>query len=69
MKLEFYADEWQDFVLNCGFTDEEMPIVELLRQEKSDIYIYTTLYISKSVYYRKKKRIKKKILHRIEKAH
>ena len=64
--MNFYADEWQDFIDNCGFTDDELNIVHLLRRGWYIVDIAAELDISTATVTRRKKRIKQKIMRRIE---
>ena len=66
--MKFYADEWDDFEQNCGFTDDELEIVRLLRRGWYIVDIAAELNISERTVNRRKKSIKNKILRRIEKS-
>lgn len=68
MTMRFYNDEWEDFIANCGFTDDEMEIVNLIRRGWAQIDIAVELSISLSTLKRRKKRISQKILRHISKA-
>ena len=66
--MNFYADEWEDFEQNCGFTDDELEIVRLLRRGWYIVDIAAELNISERTVNRRKKNIKNKIMRRIEKS-
>lgn len=66
--LNFYADEWQDFIDNCGFTDDELEIVKLLQRGWYIVDIAAELNVSERTVNRRKKKIKAKIIRHIEKA-
>lgn len=68
MTLKFFNDEWEAFVENCGFTDDELEIVKFLRKGWACIDIAAELCISLSTLTRRKKRISQKILRYISKA-
>lgn len=61
MKTDFYNDEWEAFVVYCGFTDDELNVVEFLRRGWAGIDIAAELTISLSTLTRRKKRITNKI--------
>lgn len=65
MKLDFYADEWSDFEKHCGFTDDELKVVGLLRRGWRLIDIAAEMYVSESTVKRRKASIERKILHYI----
>ena len=68
MKLKFFNDEWEEFVGNCGFTDDEIEIVRLLRRGWFSVDVAAELNISVSTFKRRKKRIEQKIIRYIERA-
>ena len=68
MKLNFFNDEWEALIGNCGFTDNEMEIVRFLRRGWYSIDIAEELSISISTFKRRKKRIEQKILRYTQKA-
>lgn len=59
MTLRFYNDEWESFVENCGFTDDELEIVRFIRKGWACIDIAAELCISLSTLNRRKS-----VLHR-----
>lgn len=61
MKLQFYADEWEEFIRNCGFTDAELEVVALLRRGWYSIDIAEEINVSKRTVDRLRKRITQKI--------
>lgn len=68
MKMNFFKDEWDDFVENCGFTDVELEIVALLRRGWVSIDIAEELSISHSTVKAKRSQIGKKITRYLLKA-
>jgi DNA-binding NarL/FixJ family response regulator len=62
MIMRFYADEWESFIANCGFTDDELEIVPFLRRGWACIDIAEELCISVSTLKRRRSRIGKKIV-------
>lgn len=66
--IRFFNDEWETFILNCGFTDDELEIVKFLRKEWAHYDIAAELCISASTLTRRKRRIHQKILRYISKA-
>ena len=68
MKFKFFCDEWETCVENCGFSDDELEIVKLLRRDWAQADIAAELSISLSTCVRRKKRITEKIIHYISKS-
>ena len=68
MKLKFFNDEWEEFINNCGFTDNELEIIPFLRRGWYSVDIAEELNISVSTFKRRKKRIEQKIIRYIQKA-
>lgn len=66
--LKFFFDEWEEFILYCGFTDEELEIIPFLRRGWYSVDIAEELSISLSTFKRRKKRIEQKIIHHIQRA-
>lgn len=64
--MNFFNDEWELFINNCGFTDIELEIVQLLRRGWYEVDIAAGLNMSHSTVTRKKRNIKRKIIHFIE---
>lgn len=64
--MNFYYDEWEQFVKYCGFTDIEQEIVKYLRRGWYEVDIAAELNMSHSTVTRKKKKIKNKILRYID---
>ena len=62
MKLNFFNDEWEALIGNCGFTDVEMEIIPFLRRGWYAVDIAAELNISVSTFLRRKKNIENKIL-------
>ena len=60
-KMKFYFDEWEEIIKNCGFTDDELNVVALLRRGWYAVDIAEELSISKRTVERRKKCIKQKI--------
>jgi DNA-binding NarL/FixJ family response regulator len=67
MKMNFFKDEWEEFIENCGFTDDETEVVSLLRKGWCLIDIAEELNISHSTAARRRKRIGQKIIRYISK--
>lgn len=67
MTMNFFNDEWEIFVENCGFTDDELEVVNLLRKGWCIIDIAEELCISHSTAARRRKRIGQKIIRYIVK--
>ena len=65
MKLDFYNDEWELIINNCGFTDDELEIVKFLRRGWAQADIAAEVCISRRTLVRRKKSITKKIIHYI----
>ena len=59
--MQFFNDEWELFVLHCGFTDDEMSVVNLLRRGWYSVDIAEELSVSVSTVKRRRNSIKKKI--------
>ena len=66
--MKFFKDEWDLFVDNCGFTDDEQEIVKFLRKEWYGVDIAAEVNISIATYKRRKKRIFEKISRYIAKT-
>lgn len=63
----FYNDEWESFILNCGFTDDELEIIKFLRRGWACVDIAAEVRISLSTLTRRKRRISQKISRYINK--
>lgn len=61
MKLNFYKDEWDDFIDNCGFTDVELEMVVYIRRGWACADIAEELHLSHSTAKKKRSQIGKKI--------
>ena len=61
MSIRFFKDEWESIIENCGFTDDELEIIHLVRRGWAQIDIAEELCISLSTFSRRFKRIKQKI--------
>ena len=68
MKFKFFNDEWEEFLENCGFSDDELEIIKLFRREWAQVDIAAELCISLSTLARRKKRITQKIFRYISKT-
>ena len=66
--LKFFNDEWEEFIDNCGFTDDELEIVPFLRRGWYAADIAAELCISESTFKRRKKQIEQKITRYILRA-
>lgn len=66
--MNFFKDEWDDFVENCGFTDDELEIVAFLRRGWASIDIAEELNVSHSTLKRRRTRIGNKIKRYLQKA-
>lgn len=66
--MNFFADEWEDFIHNCGFTDSENAIISLIRRGWYGADIAAELNLSLSTVNLRKRRIRQKILRYKEKA-
>lgn len=64
--MQFFKDEWDEFVDKCGFTDVELKVVSLMRRGWYAIDIAEELGYSRRTIVRRQKDIKNKILHRKE---
>ena len=62
MVFRFYNDEWDKFIKNCGFTDDEMGIILFLRRGWAQADIAAELHISPRTLARRKKIIENKII-------
>lgn len=68
MTTKFFNDEWESFIENCGFTDDELEIVKFLRKGWAQVDIAAELCISIPTLTRRKKRITEKIIRYISKC-
>ena len=68
MKFKFFNDEWEEFLEHCGFSDDELEIIQFLRREWALADIAAELCISLSTLIRKKNRITQKIARYISKC-
>lgn len=66
--LKFFNDEWEEFILHCGFTDEELQIVSFLRRGWYSVDIAAELCISVSTFKRRKRNVMNKIVRYILKT-
>ena len=63
MKLDFYADEWDEFIEHCDFTNIELQIIHLKRTtEFRNIDIAEEIGCSEKTIIRRCKRIASKII-------
>lgn len=64
--MDFYADEWNEFIENCDFTDLELKIIQYKRTtELRNIDIGEELGYSEKTIIRRCQKIQKKIIHYI----
>ena len=68
MKLDFDKSEWQDFIDNCEFTDNELEVLPLIRRGWALVDIAYELCISESTLKRRKRKIEYKIVRHISKG-
>ena len=68
MKFRFFNDEWELFIENCGFSDEELELIPYIRREWAQADISAELCISVSTIVRRSKRIAEKIARYISKC-
>ncbi len=57
-----YNREWNEYISNCGFTDDELQIIKFLRKEWPQADIAAELCISLATLKRRVKRIYLKII-------
>lgn len=57
-----YKHEWEEYIVNCDFTDGELEIIQLMRKEWAQSDIAAELCISLSTLKRRIKRIYLKII-------
>lgn len=62
MKNKFFNDEWETFLIHCGFTDDELEIIPFLRRGWAQVDIAAELCVSLSTLKRRLKRISQKIV-------
>lgn len=60
---KFFADEWDDLIKNCGFTDSELEVIKFLRRGWVEEDIAAEMYVSRSTVKRRKHSIVTKITH------
>jgi DNA-binding NarL/FixJ family response regulator len=61
LKLDFNKTEWQIFIDNCEFTDNELEVIPFLRRGWALVDIAAELCISDSTLKRRKRKIENKI--------
>lgn len=61
--MKYHKDEWETFLVNCDFTDNELEIIPLLRRGWSGVRISLELSISTATLSRRKDSIEEKISH------
>lgn len=66
--MKFFVDEWELFLENCGFTDNEVELIPFLRRGWVSIDIAEELSISTSTVARRKKAIMEKIARYISRS-
>lgn len=57
----FFKDEWEEFIDNCDFTDDEMEVISYLRRGWYEVDIAEEVAVSVSTIKRRKKNIVLKI--------
>lgn len=57
-----YKEDWEEYIANCGFTDNELEIIKFMREEWPQSDIAAELCISLSTAKRRIKRIYLKII-------
>lgn len=62
MKLDFYNDEWELLISNCGFTDDELELIKFLRRGWAQFDIAAELCISVPTLTRRKRKVTEKII-------
>ena len=65
--MRFFNDEWELFVKNCGFTDDELEIIPYLRRGWACVDIAEEISMSLSTLKRRRKRIGNKIIRYLSK--
>lgn len=65
MKIDFYPEEWEEFIENCDFTEEELEVIRLTRLGYYIQAIALKMNLSDSTIKRRRKSIVRKILHYI----
>lgn len=66
--MKFFIDEWELFLENCGFTDDELELIPFLRRGWAGIDIAEELSVSLSTVSRRKKSIMTKIARYISRS-
>ena len=61
MKNTFLKSEWEEFIENCDFTDDELEILPFIRRGWAQVDIAAELCISHSTLKRRLKNINNKI--------
>ncbi len=62
MRFDFTKTEFDYFIERCGFTDEELKVLELKRRGLTNITIAADMYVCERTVLRRVKSIKKKII-------
>lgn len=65
-RFDFSYEEYQKFIVQCPFTDEELKILEMRRKGKSVIQVSMELSLSDRTVERRIKSIGKKIIKEIK---
>jgi DNA-binding NarL/FixJ family response regulator len=65
-RFDFSYEEYQKFIVQCPFTDEELKILEMRRKGKSIIQVSMELNLSDRTVERRIKSICKKIIKEIK---
>ena len=61
MKLEFLESEWDEFIRNCVFTDEDLKVIPYLKKGLYNYTIAQKLNVSEATVKRRKKSIERKM--------
>lgn len=64
-KLDFYPEEWRNFIRECDFTELELNIIDLTRKGWYIADIAQELFVSERTVKRRRKSIADKIQHYI----
>ena len=68
MKFAFFNDEWELFVKNCGFSDDELEIIPYIRRGWAQADISAEICVSISTVARRTKKISEKIVRFISRS-
>lgn len=68
MRFKFFNDEWEEFLEHCGFSDDELEIIPLMRRGWAGSDIAAELSISDRTLARRKNSIIDKITRYISRS-